>query len=607
MKFKNERLDRFSSHPLLTPALLVLAALCLGVLALWFAPVYRLRSVLFVSYFTHPLILLLNVLPPILLALLLYFLSGRAGPSFLLTAVLTLGLTFANYFKLTFRNDAMIFEDLLLVREAGNMAGQYDLFLGLSMALALVLTALGWLFLHFFARARTPWKPRLFCFGAFLLLSASLWPLYTNSDLYINATVNYDHINIYSSTEVYVSKGFLYPFLYSVRYAADEPPQGYTEKGAKALLADYGGGDIPEGKKVDLIGIQLEAYADFTLLGAPALKPSVYEKFHALEEEGYSGNLVTNIFAGGTVDSERCFLTGLTYLPNFRVPTNSYVWYLRSQGYATEGGHPCYSWFYDRENINQNLGFERYYFTENRYGALAGGDIGYDNVFLPDLVTLYKEHKASSDAPYFSFSVTYQGHGPYSEENNWQGKNLLRDSGAYDAGTRNLMNNYFSSIQDTTDYLAEVFDFFRTSPDPVVLVIYGDHKPWMGNNNSVYSLLGIDLDLSTKQGFLNYYSTRYLIWANDAAKAVLGNEFQGEGPDLSPSFLMDEVFQLCGWEGPTYMQASRALMEHVSVVNTDSGLFLEDGALTDTLSNANQELYQTYKYIQYYWRRSAMR
>lgn len=607
MEFKNERLDRLSRHALLTPALLALAAVCLGMLALWFAPPYELRGALFVSYLTHPLILLLNVLPPLLLSLLIYFLTGRAGLSFLFTSALTIGLALANYYKLTFRNDPVIFEDLLLVREAGQMAGEYRLFLNLSIVTALLLVLLGWLFLHFFARARTPWKPRLICLGAFLLLSFSLTWLYQDPNLYVTATVNYDHINTYSSSEVYLSKGFIYPFLYSAGYASDKPPQGYSEREAKALLEDYEDTGIPENKKVDLFAIQLEAFADFSRLGTPELAPSVYEKFHALEAESYSGNLVTNIFAGGTVNTERCFLTGLTYLPGLRVPTSSYVWYLKNQGYATEGSHSCYGWFYDRQHVNANLGFENYYFSENRYEALAGSEIGYDDVLFPDLLTLYREHRASSDAPYFSFNVTYQGHGPYSEDTNWHGENLLKNGAAFDEATFNVLNNYFWSIRDTGNYMADFVDSLRSSKSPVVVVFYGDHMPWMGDNNSIYNLLGVSLDTSTMEGFMNYYSTRYLIWANDAAKAVLENDFLGKGPDLSPNFLMDEVFRLCGWEGPAYMQASRDFMEKVSVVNTDSGLFLEDGALTDTLSVAGEELFRNYKYMQYYWRRSTVK
>lgn len=165
------------------------------------------------------------------------------------------------------------------------------------------------------------------------------------------------------------------------------------------------------------------------------------------------------------------------------------------------------------------------------------------------------------------------------------------------------MNNYFGSIKDTNDQLKEYFDYYRASPDPVVIVLFGDHNPWMGDGNSIYSLLGIDLDQSTQAGFLNYYATRYLIWANDAAKAVLGNDFRGEGPALSPNFLMNEVFRLCGWDGPAYLQATGAVAERVSVFNNPSGLYLEDGVLTGALSPEGERLAKEYRDLQYYYRK----
>ena len=59
-----------------------------------------------------------------------------------------------------------------------------------------------------------------------------------------------------------------------------------------------------------MIGIQLEAFNDLERLGITGISPEVYEKYHALEAESYTGNLITNIFAGGTVRTERAFLTG---------------------------------------------------------------------------------------------------------------------------------------------------------------------------------------------------------------------------------------------------------------------------------------------------------
>lgn len=64
-------------------------------------------------------------------------------------------------------------------------------------------------------------------------------------------------------------------------------------------------------------------------------------------------------------------------------------------------------------------------------------------------------------------------------------------------------------------------------------------NPWLGAGNSVYKEMGLDIAADHKEGFMNYYRTRYLVWANDAAKDVLGNDFVGKGPDIAPCFLMN--------------------------------------------------------------------
>lgn len=596
------RLDKLSRDPLLTPALLALAALGIGLLSLWFAVMDN-HTAMFLSYFKNPYIIILNLLPPLFLTLLLYFLTGRAWISYGVTAAAVVGLSVVNYYKLTFRNDPVMFEDLLLIKEAGNMAGKYKLFLNRSIVTALFLILLGGVFLFFAARAGTDCRPRLICTLLLLMVALPLRVLYTDLDLYINKTANVGLINSWSATQAYTSKGFLYPFLYSIQEAADAPPGSYDAERAATILSSYTDADIPENQKVDIIAIQLEAYNDFSRFGALELSPLVYEEFHKLEAEGYSGNLVTNIFAGGTVDTERSFLTGYSRLGSFRSPTNSYVRYFKNQGYTTEGSHPCYAWFYNRTNINENLGFDNYYFLENYYGALNNNEIAGDKILFPEIIRLYEEHKASSDAPYFSFNVTYQGHGPYDTDYAWLGDGFVVDNGQYTQEELNLMNNYFGSIQDTNDALKNFFDYYRASSDPVVIIMFGDHNPWMGDNNSIYNLLGIDLDLSTQTGFMNYYATRYLIWANDAAKEALGNSFQGTGTDIGPYFLMDQVFHLCGWEGSAYMQAQDQLMDRVGVMSQSTYLYLEHGVLTDTLAPDNLELVRQFNGVQYYSRK----
>ena len=126
----------------------------------------------------------------VLLYFLLYFILGRAALAYGLTAAITLGFTMGSWFKLQFRNDPLMFEDLLLLKEAGNMAGKYQLFLTKTMILALVVLILGWLFLHFCVRGRPGARLRLLGFALAVLCALPVWDMTQSDDIYNNRTAN---------------------------------------------------------------------------------------------------------------------------------------------------------------------------------------------------------------------------------------------------------------------------------------------------------------------------------------------------------------------------------------------------------------------------------
>lgn len=585
--------------------LLILAALAVGLFSLILAP-GSFGSELFWDYLAHPGLVALNLAPPVLLTVLLYGLTGRAWLACLITAVPVLALSVGNFYKLAFRNDPVVASDLLLLGEAGNMAGNYQLFLFDGLITALAGTALCVVLLALFARGRPKGRARAVVSGVALVCAAALTPVYASDAVY-KANANNEHVNQWFATDQYVSRGLLYPFLYSVKEAIPSPPEGYDQREAAALLANYEDADIPEDKKVNVMAIMLEAFNDFTKFDVPGLNTDrVYEVWHALEEEGYSGDLVTNIFAGGTVDTERAFLTGFDELPSFRGPTNSYAWYFRSQGYTVGGMHPGYQWFYDRKNINEYLGFEYYLFVENYFATLTDGWIAVDPIFIPELQLMYQV-ETEKDKPYFSFSVSYQGHGPYPDdecERNELGFCVDNSDGRYTQEEHYIMENYFSSLYSTQMCLKDLTDYLRDDDEPVVLVLFGDHNPWMGDGNSVYDAMGIDFDLSTKEGLKDYYATRYIIWANDAAKEVLGNDFQGEGPEISPCFLMNQVFELCGWTGPAYLQAIQEAADQVPIQNVPTGRSFAAGSDTGELTAGEEQIAARYKQLEYYYQRN---
>jgi hypothetical protein len=580
---------------------------CVGVLALMFGATAYPKlpgGELFRSYFSRPLLVALNLLLPVLLIWLFYFLSRRGWVAFLGSFLPTIGLAMVNYFKIRLRSDPLLATDLRLAAEAGGIMGGYTLDVTWLVWFALACLAAGLVFsLVLVPKGSRGWKNRLFGAASCLALTAVAFAaLFTNSELY-EQTANNDLINQWSDVEVFASKGCVYPFLYSFREMFPTPPSGYNAQQAAEFLNSYEDTDIPEDKKVSVMGIMLEAFCDLTDFDALADSEAVaqiYAPWHALEENSVSGNLLTNIFAGGTVDSEWGFLTGYSTHSDFRKNTDSYVWYLKKQGYQTFGSHPGYGWFYNRQNVNQYLGFDEYWFTENHYGTLVdpvNAIYHSDQILVQDLLTQLEDR--ASDGPCFSFSVSYQNHGPYESEQPTDPELLVSADTGFSQETCNIFNHYLRGVSETIGAMLSLTEGLEAMDEPVVLVLFGDHKPWAGNGNTAYTDIGADFDLSTLAGFAEYYATPYVIWANSAAKAVLGNEFTGDGGDISPCFLMTELFDQCGWEGSGFMQLSRQMRQITPLVHVRN-LYCQNGTLTDALPAEDTEFLNRFLCAQYY-------
>ena len=75
----------------------------------------------------------------------------------------------------------------------------------------------------------------------------------------------------------------------------------------------------------------------------------------------------------------------------------------------------------------------------------------------------------------------------------------------------------------------------------------------------------------------------------------------GEGPAVSPCYLMNLVFDQLGWEGPGFMQAMDEMMEVFPIAST-TGRTMTDGVLSDRVPEERLELYRRFQYLQHYWR-----
>lgn len=563
---------------------------------------------MFQSYFENGYIVFLNTLPVFFSIMFVFLICNELWIGISITSILVIVLSLINYFKLLFRDDPLLVEDLTLFSEMKNMTGRYKIrinkdmifwILGMTVVIFVV-----WK-LRKIIKIEMQIRTRIISVIIIALCGIGCMNRFILNDEYYQKTENIALINRWGSTQQFISRGFIYPFLYSSKDAGMKKPDGYNKKKIENSLKDIKEDDIPEDKKVNIIAIMMEAYGDFSVY--PQIEfdseNDPYAAFNRIKDITYHGNLLTDIFAAGTVRTERRFITGADAYPSLRKNTYSYARYFTDQGYCVEGSHPCYSWFYNRINVNDHLGFSKYDFYESRYSELANGEIAGDNVLFPEL---YKDLKNSIDdgIPYFNLSVTYQNHGPYSTEQLYDTSYVIKQED-YTDDEYNILNNYLSGIKNTGEELEKLIEEIESLDEPCVLVAFGDHKPWLGEGNSVYEMLGIDLDVSTLEGFYNYYATPYIMYANDAAKQITGNQFVGEGTDIAPNYLMNELFEQLGYEGPAFMKITNSVRETITAHSGE--IFVENGEVVDELSDKDQQIWNQYKKYEYYFMNQKMK
>ncbi|MEA4919793.1 MAG: LTA synthase family protein [Clostridiaceae bacterium] len=586
---------------------LIVWGLGIGVVSLYFASAaVNHWNEVFLSYFLSPVLLALNLIPPIIITFAFYLMTNRAWAAVAGSGFIVIGMSLVNFFKLTLRNDSLLVADLRLISEAVNMYAEYEINLSVAIVLTLAAFAAAIILSSRFLKCRI--RLQRVRVGLLLLLSAFggllISGVYLDDNIYSsneNIGRNAWFMSCWSDRDQYVSRGFVYPFIYSAKNASEKPPEGYDKEESYEYLLSFENDDIPEEKKINIIAVMLEAYNDFSIFETIDFSNDPYEYFHTLQAEALTGKLVTNIFAGGTIDTERSFITGYTYMSEYRNETSTYASYLSEQGYTVEGGHPGYDWFYNRKNVNRYFGFDNYYFFEDRY-EVESDALMHDSEFFDDILSLYESNKKSGQ-PYFNFSVTYQNHGPYEDDFLYDEDNLFVEKSGYSDEAYNILNNYFYGINLTDKSIKNLIETLRLDDEPVVVVFFGDHDPWLGDNSFVYEEADISLDSGTEDGFYNYYCTPYLIWANDSAKEVTGGEFEGDGGDFSPCFLMNRLFKECGYGGNAYMKASSQLLEYVDVVNLSGVFRTSDGVLTTSLEGEAAEQYSLLKKLEYYMKR----
>lgn len=518
---------------------------------------------------THPAILLWNFLPALLAVFLVYFITGRLRFSVLLLQVVWILFAVSDKIKVSMRQEPLLPTDLTLVKEALTIVKTFPVYM-LALIAVGILAAIVLLILCFIRseKQRPPLPARLIGILCVVLAAFGLNTLvYADKDLYDGYPVVE---NPYFQVNQYNTRGLVYSFFHQLNIMRLQAPEGY-DKAFYDRLTDAESADSNAAASApNIVMIMGEAYSDLSenehISFAGYTDPMANYKALCGKENAVSGHIAVANFGGGTSNTEYDVLTGLptrfldTSLPSYNFihhEIDALPYRLSQMGYETASIHPGYAWFYNRQNVYPDLGFETCYFLEDSFDLATQGIGGYVNeeATMDKILSVLDEHLASSEAPLFSFTVTIQNHGPYEKKYGTLAQNFSTDVALTETET-DLLTQYFYGMTDADRELGRLVSYAENSDEPIILVYFGDHLPGFSNGMEFFDRLDYPKDANgTPEEQTAVYETPFVIWANDSAAQQCGfveNKAAAELPEnnlISSFYLGALTTELAGIDG----------------------------------------------------------
>lgn len=285
----------------------------------------------------------------------------------------------------------------------------------------------------------------------------------------------------------------------------------------------------------NLILVQLEAIDTWMLDEyMPALR--------AVKENSisFSNHYTPAYITGGTFNTEFMVLSGL--LPGTAdAPVNVYTHndfpnalatLFRQKGYTANSFHGSEGNIYSRDAVHSNLGFEAYF---------SGTEMGMEDYTMDSHLAAAFDMIAPTQSPFFSFVITYSGHGPYGETN----PIYLAHAEQAKAVASRTDGNYVYAVahaMETDLFVQALMEHLETSGllDNTVVVFYADHyNYYMLNDPLNMEIKGVD-NLNLLQ------RTDFFIYSKDLAPTVIEKTTSTIDvlPTLANLFGLDAQYEL---------------------------------------------------------------
>ena len=537
----------------------------------------------------------------LVLLIILIFLIALAGsvPLGSLTYVVTIGvLGFANYMKMSYRQEPIYPDDLKMITEIGLLKDMTGTML-FTVILAAAGTVLGLFCWYMFRSLKKGRRFQLIRLTTLLVAIGLLGYIsnFNNPDNLLRKAYNKTALWIpYSQKMNYYNTGFIGGFLYNLKVEPMDETEGYSKAKIKEITEKYQKLVDEKNKAVEeespnIVFVMSESFSDPSRLNGVEVSGEPLADYYEVADQTYSGNMLSQNYGGGTANIEFEALTGFSMaLFNAQLTTPytmlvpkmdqlpSIVSALNAQSYQTTAIHPYNTSMYKREDVYQTLGFDQ--FISER--TMTYTDTIENNPYISDesaykeVMTLLKEEKA----PQFIHLVTMQTHMPYNGKYDRLGYSAEISDGS---GTLDL-ENYLQDISYSSAALKQFTEELKNLSRRTLVVFWGDHLP------GIYSDT-----IQAKNDKQTLHETQFLMFDSKGKLEKQTTQDAITSPFYFAANLMEQTNQTTNGFYQLLLSLEQELPAFERELYYQNGQWYKEAQF----NRSQQEIYDEYQLIQY--------
>ena len=448
----------------------------------------------------------------------LYSIFNNIGISTIIVGTSYIILQTINYYKYIFKGEYLGPYDIKLLNEALTISSEFEIHPTSNMVWAIM--CIIWLsIITVYTNEKVISKKKRICFGITFIISVLIICNVIKSD-YISDKIGIS-LTKFNTNDNYENNGFIFTFINRLNKLEIEEPLDYSKESVLKILNTTGLVDKEDiNIKPNIIIIMNESFSDVMDLTNMYLSEDPIPYFRQLKNNFTGGKVITPVIGGFTAQVEYQVLTGnftfftnvnnIAYLEYIYEDFPSLVRVLNDIGYNSIAIHPYNRDFYSRDNVYKNLGFKKYIAEDNFLDPERIRTYITDMEVYKRIIYEYEGNK--EEKPLFMHVVTMQNHGPYSSKYNDYNINI--ESSYLDESNKTIMLEYSNLLKKSDEALKYLIEYFEEVDEPTIVLVFGDHRPVLGDNLSSYKQLNIVNEHLDYRQYHKIMNTPFAIWNN---------------------------------------------------------------------------------------------